>query len=1299
MLGPGKPYALLTYLALAPGRRASRDTLIDLLWADLDPDRARRALRQALFHLRRLIGEDTLTGTEELTLGAGVTTDRDSFLAALERDDLEEAIVSYRGEFLPSFGVPGGAAFEQWADLERVRLRASVVRAGELLVRRYLNQSQFKEAKRVARTVRDHAPGEEAAWRLVLESAVSARDFVGASVEASALEEWAATEAVILDAPTRAAITRARRMAPTAAGDDGAHELVAELTGREREFFVITAAWEAVRNGGARHVHVSANAGLGKTRLLHDALHRLAATGATCVSLRGTPGDRDVPYSFAADMAAALTAMPGAAGIAPASAATLLALNPALSAWIPGEADTASREEVLLRRILALADLVHSVAHEQRFVLAIDDVHWIDTPSLRVLEGVLNRLADARVLCVTAARPERRLGTERSVLLSLTPLTAEQVGALAAALGALPPDAPWTTEFVTGLYLASRGSPLLVLETLRLAMDRQMLALEQGEWRAIDRERLRRLLTAGEALRERVRALPDGARELLALLAIAGAPLDSNALAAVAATSPEDLAARVAPLEQQGLAVHTASGWMPAHDEIAEAARNALDDTQRAAAERRLGAQYARAAGGDALTLMRAARHALAAGDEDGVRALFLRYAQGARVRGDRRTFGDIAAEFVGDDAVVAKRLADAVPLLWRAGLWSRTRRRIALAVAAAVPALASTGTWISAERNAALPRVIYADSSVGVTAVVARAEFWDGRSAPVARVRASSALAPMAAANPEFPPAISPDGRSAAWIQASGDSTTLDIWIRTPAGVRRLTHEARDDLVHDWLPDGSALVGVSARWSPRGDGDYDIAVFDTATGRARPLTSGPAHDTSPRASPDGTRVAFLRESVDIPPQICVTTMDGTSEPECRLISGRMASLLLGWISPVELALTLSESARHPLVILDWERNTTTELLGPEVARALLSPDRRWVVAGLRREGVRGETDWIVPLDHPNRGRSVVKSDGNAKLTRWWEGRGDASAVIARIEMADTASVLPYGTDTQLRVRAFTEAGAEVPVYVPITWSTSDPRVATVTANGEVRPVGKGTVTVTASLAGVRQVQREFRIGGEPAVTILRERWDQTWRDRWLIWGDPSPRVEQGPGGVRAFANHGDGIFQSMGVLRRSLSAREGLGVEVRVSTPLTHTKWQRLRVGLTSGLDTNALMAADQRRGPPVLPRADVTCGADYPEPGEWGKSHLGAVGGMSSVIDVSPWALVMRSGAWWTLRLQILPDGRCGVAVNGKAVWLSREPILIDGEFRVRLGDESAGTALLHGPLEVWTGVRTDVDWSRRP
>jgi DNA-binding SARP family transcriptional activator len=80
-LGPGKPLALLVYLAAAPGRRSSREHLVDLLWSDRPADEARHVLRQVTWQLRRRLGDRILaTVGEELVLTDDVQSDRADFL-------------------------------------------------------------------------------------------------------------------------------------------------------------------------------------------------------------------------------------------------------------------------------------------------------------------------------------------------------------------------------------------------------------------------------------------------------------------------------------------------------------------------------------------------------------------------------------------------------------------------------------------------------------------------------------------------------------------------------------------------------------------------------------------------------------------------------------------------------------------------------------------------------------------------------------------------------------------------------------------------------------------------------------------------------------------------------------------------------------------------------------------------------------------------------------------------------------------------------------------------------------------
>ena len=70
VLARPKLLGLLTYLAAAtPRGMHSRDSLLALLWGELDEERGRRALRQSLYHLRRALGESTIAALGDNAVG------------------------------------------------------------------------------------------------------------------------------------------------------------------------------------------------------------------------------------------------------------------------------------------------------------------------------------------------------------------------------------------------------------------------------------------------------------------------------------------------------------------------------------------------------------------------------------------------------------------------------------------------------------------------------------------------------------------------------------------------------------------------------------------------------------------------------------------------------------------------------------------------------------------------------------------------------------------------------------------------------------------------------------------------------------------------------------------------------------------------------------------------------------------------------------------------------------------------------------------------------------------------------
>lgn len=118
VLGPGKPLALLAYLSLSPQNTASRNALLDLLWADHTPDAARHALRQCVWYLRQRLGDDAIDVKDGLLrLALPPVCDAEEFSEAIAERGYQRAVSLYAGDFLPDLALPGGAEFERWAEV------------------------------------------------------------------------------------------------------------------------------------------------------------------------------------------------------------------------------------------------------------------------------------------------------------------------------------------------------------------------------------------------------------------------------------------------------------------------------------------------------------------------------------------------------------------------------------------------------------------------------------------------------------------------------------------------------------------------------------------------------------------------------------------------------------------------------------------------------------------------------------------------------------------------------------------------------------------------------------------------------------------------------------------------------------------------------------------------------------------------------------------------------------------------------------------------------------------------------
>jgi len=139
--------ALLAILAAAGAKGLTRDRVMAVLWPETDEDRARHALSQTLYSLRRDLDEDVVLTTPTLRLDSDrITADVIDFRAAVAAKEWATASALYAGPFLDGFVLADAPEFERWAESERGALATLGIRAIEVAAKASAEAGRLEEA-------------------------------------------------------------------------------------------------------------------------------------------------------------------------------------------------------------------------------------------------------------------------------------------------------------------------------------------------------------------------------------------------------------------------------------------------------------------------------------------------------------------------------------------------------------------------------------------------------------------------------------------------------------------------------------------------------------------------------------------------------------------------------------------------------------------------------------------------------------------------------------------------------------------------------------------------------------------------------------------------------------------------------------------------------------------------------------------------------------------------------------------------------------------------------------------------
>ncbi len=372
------------------------------------------------------------------------------------------------------------------------------------------------------------------------------------------------------------------------------------LIGRESALAAASSVVDDARRGAGQFLMISGEAGIGKTAMLAALIGQ---AGPTPLVLRGFcwEGDGAPPYwpwsqvlrasgLPAAELGEAgwlLQSGPGAAEPARAAA---------------GPASAAAAADAQFRLFEAVSRCLGRLAAGRPVLVVLDDLHWADEPSLRLLRFLARALTARAVLLLGAYRDTEASGLLREVAgqaqqLVLTGLTPDDVGALAEALAGTSLPA----EVTAGLWQRSGGNPFFVRELTRLLA-------AQGSWH----QPAQIPASVAETLRRRLARLSTECVRLLERAAVAGRDIDVSLL--VHGVAPgQELAVPVLLDEARQAGVITGTA-PPAftHDLYREAILAGLNSTARAG----INLSVARALQARPEPAARIAAHLLAAGPQ-----------------------------------------------------------------------------------------------------------------------------------------------------------------------------------------------------------------------------------------------------------------------------------------------------------------------------------------------------------------------------------------------------------------------------------------------------------------------------------------------------------------------------------------------------------------------------------------------------------------------------------------------------------------------------------------------------------
>src|SRR5499427_4511278 len=344
--------------------------------------------------------------------------------------------------------------------------------------------------------------------------------------------------------------TRSRFQASTARG-------LTRFVGRDRELQQLGQALERAAAGHGQAVVVVGEAGLGKSRLVWEFSRSHRTHGWLVLESGSVSYGKATPYLPVIELLKAycrIQERDDPRAMRERVAGKLLTLDRSLEPLLTpllalldvpvDDKDWESLDPPQRRRqtLEAVKRLLLRESQVQPVLLIVEDLHWIDSETQAVLDGLMESLPTARLLLLVNYRPEYQHawgGKTYYLQLRIDPLRPASADAL---LTALLGEHQTLAPLKRALIERTQGNPFFLEESVRTLVEAQVLVGERGAYRLAKAPQAWKIpATAQAILAARIDRLPPEEKRLLQAASAIGKDVPFALLQTIADSSEDDL--------------------------------------------------------------------------------------------------------------------------------------------------------------------------------------------------------------------------------------------------------------------------------------------------------------------------------------------------------------------------------------------------------------------------------------------------------------------------------------------------------------------------------------------------------------------------------------------------------------------------------------------------------------------------------------------------------------------------------------------------------------------------------------